>query len=99
MKRALLYAAVWFVVLGQAPAGAEVWQWFRISQPLMLNGLEIVDSPYLVRHWGYPQQVEMTAWENLLYTAGTWKDRNAASQFGLQVRLGPPGYGSVQFSV
>lgn len=76
------------IVAAVAPARAEVSEWRSVSQPLFLGGFEIVDSPYLVRIWGYPQEVEMTTWENLLYVEGEWRDRNAASTFGLEVRLG-----------
>jgi hypothetical protein len=85
--RPLLKLIVGLVACFGTVSHASVWEWVEVHQPLLLNGLESRPSPYLVRIWPYAQEVEMTCWENRLYSDGEWKDQNAASLFGIVVSL------------
>ncbi len=76
--------------LSTCSASASVWQWTEVYQPLLLDGIVIMRTPYRARVYPYAREVLMTGWENRLNNNGEWVDQNAVSLFGIGIELVGP---------
>ncbi len=78
------------LALCTSSASASVWQWTEVYQPLLLDGVVIMRTPYRARVYPCAQEVLMTGWENRLSNNGEWTDQNVVSLFGIGIELVGP---------